>query len=501
MRLLSLIVLKSVVTALFVSTDMRSLSLRARNSNHHRLFYYEKSNSGNAFRTPSLLRGLEVEYEDADYTYDKQELNSEGEDDIFDDFGAGGTKEEEREEGNDIATEIPSSNVPDKNFAGLDREDFPPNTGSSVSSSMESGVDESESEEPPITSIETPFDQSENVNEEAMPPEEFVDCGKGEEEKTSINDIPENEDEAVDEIEEEINPIDIPENDGKIQQEAPSDVPEFDDETETKAEEEEIPIEVPMNEENEIESEKEDEQVPTGFPIGEENETENKTEEEQIPNDVMENDMAPVAAQVSAPVVSPIVLPPPVAVSTSSSYDSPVAAPTYDYFDQENDIEEKSAPTYYPTIGNLDQYSTPEYMKPPTNRPTVPYISSDDDPLKNDELDKGIEGGMNSLVDWFSNESTINEMEHDKNVIIALSVVFGAMFIFSIFTAYQLLENPEGCCASICRITVACWRGIVLCVCYPCRAICGCTNKQRSGRHTMVGTADEDGFTHDLELS
>eukprot|EP00536_Pseudo-nitzschia_multiseries_P013895 jgi/Psemu1/310365/fgenesh1_kg.629_\ len=87
-------------------------------------------------------------------------------------------------------------------------------------------------------------------------------------------------------------------------------------------------------------------------------------------------------------------------------------------------------------------------------------------------------------------------MEHDQSVIIALSVVFGVMFFFAIFVAYQMLHNPDGCCASICRITVACWCGILRCVCYPCRAMCGCTGQQAP----KYEIPDEERFPNDLEL-
>jgi len=132
----------------------------------------------------------------------------------------------------------------------------------------------------------------------------------------------------------------------------------------------------------------------------------------------------------------------------------------------------------------------PTAYKSPTLRPAVPYVSTDDDPLK--EVNNGETG------DWGWTESTIDEMEHDATVIIALSVVFGVMFFFSIFVAYQMLENPDGFCASICRITVAGWCGIIRCICYPCRAMCGCTGGSSGGQHMMV---PEDGFTNDLELS
>jgi hypothetical protein len=190
------------------------------------------------------------------------------------------------------------------------------------------------------------------------------------------------------------------------------------------------------------------------------------------------------------------------------------------------------APT--PTHAELTPY--PTVYNPPSLRPAVPYVSLTDDPLQ-DEFDSDGDG-YDDRFDWFAKDSeTIEELEHDKSVIISLSVVFGVMFFFSIFVASQMLENPDGCCArlvffsmltrpkdiqfrpytihlilffnnflkiysirfcSFCRITVACWCGLVRCICYPCRSMCGCTGPSH-GEHMMV--PDDGRFTHDLELS
>lgn len=171
-----------------------------------------------------------------------------------------------------------------------------------------------------------------------------------------------------------------------------------------------------------------------------------------------------------------------------------IDAPTSDFAPTPTKIE----PTYIaPTPNDSMAAPThsftpyPEVYKPPTLRPASAYVSTDDDPLKEDDYDR-------DSGDWTWNDSTIEEMEHDKTVIIGLSVVFGLMFFFSIFVAFQMLENPDGCCASICRITVTCFCGITRCICYPCRAMCGCTSPS-SRQHMIV---PEDGnFTHDLELS
>jgi len=216
---------------------------------------------------------------------------------------------------------------------------------------------------------------------------------------------------------------------------------------------------------------------------------------------------SPVDAPASSPVESESVDSPvdaPVSSPVDSSFDSPVDSPV---------STSTETPTYNPTRYKEPSSPSLEYEPPtagpmaPTQRPTRTYTSSDDDPLKNDVLDEADSMDSSSSEEWGWNESTveeieekIEEMEHDKAVIIALSVVFGVMFFFSIFVAYQMLENPEGCCASICRISVAAVCGFLRCICYPCRAMCGCTGQPSSRRHNMI-SADDGHFTHDLELS
>jgi len=158
----------------------------------------------------------------------------------------------------------------------------------------------------------------------------------------------------------------------------------------------------------------------------------------------------------------------------------------------QNEEEETFDITDSPTHSSNIYTPYPTVYKQPTLRPATPYFSTGDDPLE------GADDHDGDTSEWAWNDSTIEDIEHDKTVIIALSIVFGVMFFFSIFVAFQMLENPEGCCASICRITVACWCGIIRCICYPCRAICGCTSPT-GGQHMIV--PDDGHFTNDLELS
>jgi hypothetical protein len=91
-----------------------------------------------------------------------------------------------------------------------------------------------------------------------------------------------------------------------------------------------------------------------------------------------------------------------------------------------------------------------------------------------------------------------DSMVHDRNVLI-VATVFGALgFVLLLVTAQQMIENPDGCCARMCRCSIAFWRV----VCWPCRKVCGCAKPKRRG-HAVVAGGDNDygGYSHDLELT
>lgn len=114
----------------------------------------------------------------------------------------------------------------------------------------------------------------------------------------------------------------------------------------------------------------------------------------------------------------------------TGEFDTPVPAPV-------------GFPTFPPVERPTFPFSTPVYI-PPTPRPESTYVSTDDDPLTQDVVG---DDTYKIETDWNWNQSTIDDMEHDKSVVIALSVVFGVMFLFSIVVAHQMLHNPQGCCA------------------------------------------------------
>uniref|UniRef100_A0A7S4AIH9 Uncharacterized protein n=1 Tax=Pseudo-nitzschia australis TaxID=44445 RepID=A0A7S4AIH9_9STRA len=179
---------------------------------------------------------------------------------------------------------------------------------------------------------------------------------------------------------------------------------------------------------------------------------------------------SPVAGFVEAPVAAPIfVEEAPVAAPVAGVVETPIAAPI-------------TAPVAAPVAG---------FLRTPTRRPVVPYVSADDivtDFVADDDTER-----------WFRKSSTIEEMEHDRSVMIALSIVFGAMLSFGVFVTSRILRYPNGCWASTCKATVACLCGIIRCICYPCRSMCGCTGPQAAKYDSPHST--DDGGMAAIELS
>jgi hypothetical protein len=144
----------------------------------------------------------------------------------------------------------------------------------------------------------------------------------------------------------------------------------------------------------------------------------------------------------------------------NATTDSPTPSPT----SHRTKIPSAGMPSYddTPTPHTArPSYETPTYRKPTTDYPFTspsfvpptpkPYTSNGDegDPLMGPSSGTTGESGgsSNGSGSYTWENSSVDEMEHDQTVIIALSVVFGVMFLFSVIVAHQMLENPHGCCA------------------------------------------------------
>jgi hypothetical protein len=191
--------------------------------------------------------------------------------------------------------------------------------------------------------------------------------------------------------------------------------------------------------------------------------------------------------ETPAPTPSKAAYIPPTYGTPTYEYPAPDEPPTYPTPTQ-SDPAPAPTPKYSSPTAPSYKYPTPTVPKPVYELPaTEDYVPPDDDPIKNE--------GTAEEEEWREN-LTVGQMEEDRNVLIALSTVAGIGFLLIIITAHQMMENPDGCCATICRITVACSCALFRLVCFPCRMVCGCTNKDRRTHELM-----QPNYTHDLELS
>jgi hypothetical protein len=109
---------------------------------------------------------------------------------------------------------------------------------------------------------------------------------------------------------------------------------------------------------------------------------------------------------------------------------------------------ESSAPSAGPTptpSSSADRPTRPTnpQFAAPTERPTGEYVPPDDDPVKQEEEEEK-EGGE---AEWNEQQESLEQLERDQRVLIALAVIGGLVLVLLICVAHQMLENPDGCCA------------------------------------------------------
>jgi hypothetical protein len=159
---------------------------------------------------------------------------------------------------------------------------------------------------------------------------------------------------------------------------------------------------------------------------------------------------------------------------------SPSQSPT------QSPIKKKHPRTERPTFGGRDSSKPDEYdmwgkddtfSHHATASPTIsPKEVSDS---KNHALEKEAE-----------------EFVEDPYVRIATLVFAVVGVTLLILVAQQMVENPDGLCARLCRWSVAFFRML----CYPCLCCCGSRSKAHH-THTLVSTDGFDDYDHDLSLA
>lgn len=146
------------------------------------------------------------------------------------------------------------------------------------------------------------------------------------------------------------------------------------------------------------------------------------------------------------------------------------------------------------TSAAAEEATTVPAPSPPTSKPTIEYIEPTDDsldPVINEEkMETSFEDGKqmpNAATGATGpNDESMEEWEEEveeevKKVGGFLSFVF---MILMIYTAYQMSENPDGICASLCRLVITVIGCILKIMLIPFKYIIG--GGRPSGGHYMA---------------
>jgi len=97
-------------------------------------------------------------------------------------------------------------------------------------------------------------------------------------------------------------------------------------------------------------------------------------------------------------------------------------------------------------------------------------------------------------------ENRIKQLADDKTAEVAAALIFFLGIAGMVFTAYQLIEHPDGLCASVCRLSIKFSSFILKVICLPCRLCCskysGYATSDPKNRTLFV-----EEYTNDLELT
>ncbi|KAL7480208.1 hypothetical protein ACHAW6_011042 [Cyclotella cf. meneghiniana] len=188
---------------------------------------------------------------------------------------------------------------------------------------------------------------------------------------------------------------------------------------------------------------------------------------------------------------------------------------------ERNDTDDDDAGNY--SYGGFDDDANDDYdnkwddpspndrspTPPPTPRPTYEYSSSQDDMLTQTEMNAGnfhddYVGSAtlhDKVASYLEGVESASEMERDKNVRIVagvLTVVFVGLWLI---TAQQTMENPDGLCASVCRLTLKFLSCLGRILFLPCRYLCCKGSSAEQARSRRSHAPMRAPFPSDLELS
>lgn len=161
----------------------------------------------------------------------------------------------------------------------------------------------------------------------------------------------------------------------------------------------------------------------------------------------------------------------------------------------QNDDEFDTTP---PSVTPLDQDSSSPSKAPtqapvhhwPTHPPTIA-------PTRTPTFMPTSEAWADKVKD---EEERLKALAEDRTAEVVAGVIAVLGIIGMLLTAYQLFENPDGLCASCCRLSLKISTFLLKVICLPCRLCCG----RYSGYHTSDPenrTVFVEEYTNDLELT
>lgn len=172
-------------------------------------------------------------------------------------------------------------------------------------------------------------------------------------------------------------------------------------------------------------------------------------------------------------------------------YTKPVDGPT-------GKSPDKDAKNPYDDPHDTKKVTTPS--APPNGGKTPGIGSTDDDAVIANPWKKQAWANKTPLEVAELASAEADNLLHDKYVPLVAAVISLVSFAFMLLVVQQIIENPNGALAKICRCTVACVRIL----CWPVRFLCcggaaGCSSRARDRRtHQRLPS---DGCSRDLELT
>jgi hypothetical protein len=193
---------------------------------------------------------------------------------------------------------------------------------------------------------------------------------------------------------------------------------------------------------------------------------------------------------------------------TDTSHSAPIKPP-------EQHHAPPTRPPHHAPTSHPKPTSGHHHTAPPVNEESDPVQNENDDAIANEWTQEQPKGGghhTGTIIDDFKGdhgnatvlgilENDEKEMMQDKYVPVVVLATLLVSFMFLLFVAQQMIENPHGCCGKLCRCII----GFLRILCCPCRTLCCscCGSSRAKDRRTHELISDENGYgySHGLELT